>query len=180
MQRKQPTQYTQMSQLKPQLYALQAKQCTFSSILMFFKKSFGFYPGTLLTEPVAFGYLTIKENILLAYSIAHPKHRNKETFIMDELENSGVDIEYISTHHFSSLPLHTSLDMQLFIHYLCETKIILVEDWINDLPDDELKTFILLLKNLCYKQDVTVLINSTHEKVRERCDEILSLDDHFP
>lgn len=168
----------QLPKLKAQLYAIQSGNYSFDTVLTLLKKRYGYYPGTLLKDPIAFDYLTIKENILLAYSIAYPKQRNKERTVMDVLENSGVDVEYISTHPFSALQLHSSLNMQLLIHYLCDTKIILVENWVSEMPDDELKSFILLLKNISYKKDVTILIDSNHERIKERCDEVLSLNDY--
>lgn len=168
----------QLPQLKAQLYAIQSDPYDFATVLSLLKKEYGFYPGTLLKYPVALDHLTIKENILLAYSIAHPKKRNKERIVMDLLENNGVDIDYISNHSFSALPMHSSLNIQLLIHYLCGTKIILVEDWINELSDYELTSFLLLLKNICSKQDVTVLIDSLHPRIKDRCDDILPLKDY--
>lgn len=170
---------TPLPSLKPQLYAIQLKPYDFETVLLLFKEKYGLYPGTLSKQPVVFDHLTIKENILLAYSIAHPKQRNKERTVIDLLENSGVDVDYISTHPFSDLPMHASLNMQLLIHYLCGTKLILVEDWVNELPDEELRSFLLLLKNVCLKQEVTILVDSSQSRIHSRCDQVLSLIDYI-
>lgn len=162
--------------MKPQVYAVQSEQFTFAEILTLIQKKIGYYPGTLLKNPIAFEHLTIIENILLAYSIAYPKKRNKEQEVIDLLESNDIDVDYISNQRFDSLSLHTSLNLQLCIHYLCNTKVILVGDWVNQLEAYELKSIILLLKNICHKQEITVLINTNDEKVQEYCDNVLRLD----
>lgn len=179
MRKKQTTKTMQHFKLKPKLYAIQTEKYDFSTSLVLLEKQLGFYPGTLLRNPIAFDHLTILENILWAYAIAHPKQRNKERIVTDMLEEHSIDIDFISNHSFHDLSLHTSLNMQLFIYFLCDTKVILVDDWLNHLPDYELNNMILLFKSICQKQDVTILLYTEDERVKARCDEFLFLDELY-
>lgn len=177
MRKNQSAKTRQNFKLKPQLYAVQTEKYDFSASLALLEKQFGFYPGTLLSNPIAFDHLTILDNILWAYAITHPKERNKKRIVIDLLEDNRVDIDFISNHSFNELSLQTSLNMQLFIHFLCNTKVILVDDWLSRFPDYELKSMILLFKSICQKQGIPILIHTNDERIKERCDDFLFLDE---
>lgn len=176
MQKNDRQKHNTLHQLKPQLYSILSTNYSFQEILDLFKQQLGKYPGTLLQKPVAINYLSIKENVLLAYSIAHPKNQSKERIIEDTFEDAGIDINYLSSIPLTDLPLESVLKVQLITHVLCQTKIILLDNWVTKLSEEDVKELTLFLKRICQQQQCTILIYTSHHAVAQQCEEILYLD----
>ena len=176
MQKKNRVPQDKLYQLKPQLYSLSSVNYSFQDLLDLFKQHLGDYPGTLLQKPVAIEYLSLKENILLAYSIADPKNKYKEQIIEDTFEKSGIDLNHLSSIPLADLPLETILKVQLVTHFLCQTKIILLDNWIAKLPEEDMKEVTLFLKHICRQQGCAILIYTSNNTVMKQCDETIYLD----
>ena len=176
MQKNDRQKHDTLHQLKPQLYSILSTNYSFQGLLDLFKQQLGDYPGTLLQKPVAINYLSIKENVLLAYSIAHPKNKSNERIIEDAFEEAGIDLNDLSSRSLTDLPLETVLKVQLITHFLCQTKIILLDNWVAKLSEDDVKELTLFLKRLCQQQQCTILIYTSNPAVAQRCEEILYLD----
>lgn len=169
--------HDQLQQLKPQLYSISSDDYSFQEILDLFKQQLGEYPGTLLQKPIAVDYFNIKENILLAYSIARPKNKNKEQIIEDAFEEADIDLNDLDpTISLGDLPLEMILKIQFITHFLCQNKIILLDSWINKLPDEKIKEITLFFKQICQQQKCAILIYSSNHTIIQRCDETLYLD----
>ncbi|MBM6614406.1 hypothetical protein JTF06_05830 [Desemzia sp. RIT804] len=176
MQKKESIPQDKLQQLKPQLYAISSTKFPFQKVLELFKQQLGMYPGTLLQKPIVIDYLSVKENILLAYSIAYPKNKHKEQILEDAFEEVGIDLDDLSAIPLIDLSLETVLKIQLITHSLCHTKIILVDNWLSNLPEEDVKEITLFLKYICQQQKCTILIHTSNNTIVQKCDETIFLD----
>ena len=176
MQMKNHTQLDKLHHLKPQLYSISSANYSFQNVLDLFKQQLGRYPGTLLQKPVALDYLTIKENVLLAYSIVYPKNKHKEQTLEDAFEEAGIDLNDLSSVPLADLSLETVLKVQLITHFLCQTKFILLDNWVTKLPEEDVQEIILFLKHICQQQQCTILIYTSNHAITQRCEENILLD----
>lgn len=179
MQQKNRTNQNVSDRLAPRLYSIPSMDYSFYEVLELMKQQLGEYPGTLLQKPVAVDYLSLKENILLAYSIVYPTHTHIEQTLEDAFEEEGIDLNDLSSIPLADLSLQAILKIQLITLFLCQIKVILLDDWVSDLPEEDARQIMLYLKRVCQERGCSILIYTSNPTIVKQCDETICLD-NFP
>lgn len=165
---------------KGKLYTLFSEaedlQSIFSDVFNLMKKNTGTAPGTVLKESATLDHLSIKENFLLAVSLAYPRKRDADLLVSDALEE--LDISTLQANDpFSSLQLEKSIQLQLQINFICNKSIIIIDDWLENEPHSVQEEWLTLLKHLAKEKECTFIVLTTDNTIEALGDFTVSLED---
>lgn len=152
--------------IKPKtIYTFSAKQMELPSLMKQLKSQSGFFPGVFTKETTFIEYLTIRENMLVALSLAsdQPK-RTLDLMVNEILEELNIP-DSLANQPFNTLSLELSLQLQLQLNVLCNKKIILVDDWLKYESESEKQDWLFLFRHFARTKGCSFILFTSDEKL---------------
>lgn len=147
------------------IYTFLSMQMDLSSLMKQLNRQSGSFPGLITKDTTFIDYLTIRENLLVALSLAPNNSKRDLDLIVDEVLEELQIPDSLADQHFDVLPVNLSLRLQLRLTALCNKKIILVDDWLSYESPTAKQDWLLLFREFTRKTGCSFILFTPNEQL---------------
>ena len=147
------------------IYTFSTEQMSLSSLMKQVKAQTGTFPALITTDDVFIDYLTVRENMLVALSLAPNQPKRTTAFLVNELLEELNISESLAKQPFTALSIKQYIQLQLQIALMCHKKMIIIDDWLKQETTVDRQEWLLLFRHFVRTTECSFILATSDEKI---------------
>ena len=147
------------------IYTVSTEQMSLLSLMKQIKAQTGTFPGLMTTDDVFIDYLTVKENMLVALSLAPNQPKRTTAFLVNELLEELNISESLAKQSFTALSMKQYIQLQLQIALMSHKKVIVIDDWVRHETTFARQEWLLLFRHFARTTACSFIFATSDEQI---------------